>query len=73
MLEKRTVDHIASNTMAIASQSSVDQNICMNLPVSIMHALCLMEDPQRGLIGKKSELISQWIKIEPSIKTYLDF
>ena len=69
---KRTVDHIASNTMAIAFQSPVDQTTCMNLPVSIMHAP-FSEDPQRNLIGKNTEPISRLIKNELSIKKYLDY
>ena len=46
----------------IITQSSVDQNKCLKLPITFIHALFL-EVPQKGFIGKKIELIPKWIKM----------
>ena len=46
MLEKRKVDHLAFKfygSTYLATESSVDQNICINLPISIMHVPSLKD------------------------------
>ena len=46
MLEKRIVDHIAFEyygSTHLATESFVDQNICINLPISIMHVPSLKD------------------------------
>ena len=46
----------------LTTQNFMDQNLCINLPISFIHVLFL-KDPQKELIGKNTELINSRQKV----------
>ena len=67
-----TIWHSIIMELYLTTQSFVDKDKGMNLPISIMLAI-FWRIHERELNWQRTELISQWIKNEPLIRSYLEY